>query len=264
MKRLLIVLSVITITVVSYSCQTKKAQSSTDKESTEMKEPKVYKDGYELIFEGSGHGPDWNVKVTENQIVYTHSNFPEPMVFKLLRTTHIMDVAGIGYLGKNEKGEQVVVQVLKEECVDTIADKQFPFSVDVTIASVSNLGKRGCGEFIEDERLGKTWYLDTFKGKAIPEVESGSRPLMKFDQKKNRLNANMGCNGIGGGYEVMEDRIFFSKGFMSTQMYCDGLMDLERDFTAMIAGKTLVYSFKGQTLIFKNLNGVEMMTLRNK
>ena len=264
MKRLLIVFSVITLTVVGYSCQSKKAQSSTDKEAKEVKEPKVYKDGYELLFEGSGHEPEWNVRVTEDKIVYTNINFPEPMVFSLERTTHIMDVSGIGYIGKNEKGEQVMVQVLQEKCEDTMADKQLPFSVDVSIASVSNLGQRGCGEFIEDERLGKTWYLETFKGKTVSKVDSGSRPLMKFDRKKNRLNANMGCNGIGGGYEVMEDRIFFSKGFMSTQMYCEGVMALERDFTSMIAGKTFIYSFKGQTLIFKDLNGVELITLRSK
>lgn len=264
MKNFLLVLLVIVLTVISSSCQTKKAQSSTDKDLKEVKEPKVYKDGYELIFKGSGHEPDWNVKVTEDKVVYTNIKFPEEMVFNLTRTTHIMDVAGIGYIGKNEKGEQVTVQVLKEECVDTMADKQYPFSVDVSIANASNMGQRGCGEFVEDERLGKTWYVETINGRAIPEVESGSRPLMKFDTKKNRLNANMGCNGIGGTYELMENRISFSKGFLSTQMYCEDIMDLERVFKSMVVGKTLVYSFKGQTLIFKNLNGVEMMTLKSK
>jgi len=264
MNRVLIVISTILILGMTISCKTKKVQSSSTEETAEVKEPKVYKDGYELIFKGSGHEPEWSVEVTEGQIIYKNINLPEPMIITLERTTHIMDVAGIGYLGKTKNGEAVTVQVLKEKCEDTMANKEFPFSVDVTVGNMNNLGQRGCGEFIEDERLKKEWFLETFKGQAIKKVDMGSRPVLKFNTKKNQLNANMGCNGIGGGYLVMEDRIFFNPGFMSTQMFCEGKMELEKDFTKMIAGKTFVYSFKGQTLIFKNLNGVEMMTLRNK
>ena len=261
MNKLITIISAIALILVGYSCQSKKAQSST---GTEVQEPKIYKDGFELLFVGTGHGPEWNVRVTENQIEYTNANFPETMVFKLNKTTQIMDVPGVSYIGKNEKGEQVVVQVLKERCDDSMADIQSPFSVDVTVANIPNLGLRGCGAFVEDERLSWKWYVETIKGKEIPKEAVATRPYLKFDVRKNHLNANMGCNGVGGGYELMADRISFNKAFMSTQMFCDGIMELEREFNTIVQGNTLVYSFKGRTLIFKDMNGVVMMTLRTK
>lgn len=225
-----------------------------------MTKPKVYKDGYELLFKGSGHDPKWTVSVGDSEIIYTNSDIPDTMHFSIIKTTHIMDIVGIGYLGKNSRGEQVTVQVLKEKCTTENEGETYPFSVDVSIAKFKNMGKRGCGLFIEDERLKKEWFLESFKGQEIPDNETGSRPIMKFDTKKHRLNANMGCNGIGGGYDLMENTIYFNAGFMSTQMYCEGIMELERNFTEAMAGKTLKYNFKGNRLIITNLNGVEIMT----
>lgn len=259
MKFTYLFLFVVLSVIINTGCSSFKKGKSLNDETSQV-EPKVYEDGFELLFEGEGSNPKWKVTVSKSEIVYINENFPEAMHFSLIRTTHIMDVAGIGYAGKNEKGEQVIVQVLKEACALDSLSQPLTFSVDVTIANVQGMGKRGCGQFVEDERLKKTWYLESLKGNEIPENNVGTRPNIKMDINKNLLSANMGCNSMVGGYFLMENNLYFNPGFASTKMFCDGVMDLERNFSESITGKTLKYNFKGNRLILTNLNGVEIMT----
>lgn len=244
-------------TLLFVQCNSSKKSKASD---TEVK---VYKDGYELQFKGVGHEPEWNVMVTDSTIVYRNINLPEEMNFPNSNTYHIMDVAGLSYSGTNSKGERIHVQILKESCQDTMMDLESPFSVDVSLGD-RNLGTRGCGEYLEDGRLNGKWFLETFRGKDIPESDPELRPAITFTSKTNQIGCYMGCNSMGGGYILMENRIMFNPGFVSTLMHCDDKMGLENEFSKVIVGQTIEYKFKGSRLIFSHVNGTELMSFRNK
>lgn len=213
------------------------------------------KSGYELSFNAIGNEPSWNVKVSDNRVTYTSMNTEGELVFTEVRMDRIMDVAGLAYSGKNDKGETIRVQILKDKCSDTMSDKEWPFSVSVNIVTDGKvLDLKGCGEYILDARLVDKWYLKELDEKEITAQNPDKKPMIQFDTQKDRVQANMGCNGIGGAFEVMENTIYFDDKFMSTQMYCEGVMELESQFTKLFMGKSLKYHFEKDELVFTNLD----------
>ena len=99
-------------------------------------------------------------------------------------------------------------------------------------------------------------------GKPVEELRNGKVPFIQFDTKKNQLGADMGCNGISGGYTLLENQIFFSQGLARTLMYCDGVMDLEEQFAKMVTGKIVVYSFKGNRLFFHTRENIQLASFK--
>lgn len=59
------------------------------------------------------------------------------------------------------------------------------------------------------------------------------RARLTFDA--SRLSASAGCNGLGGDYRVEGDRLIVGP-VVSTQMYCEGVMEQERSLSALFAG----------------------------
>lgn len=49
-----------------------------------------------------------------------------------------------------------------------------------------------------------------------------------------RISASAGCNGLGGEWRLEGSRIVTGP-FMSTRMYCEGLMDQERAVSALLS-----------------------------
>ena len=251
-----IVLSIVLI-LLGLLLGCKSVKQSDSKTSVAVEEYKGI-DGYILNFRALGHEPEWNVKVTHDQIVYQNINLKDPIIFKNVKSNPIMDITGMGYHAVDSNGQTIRVQVIKDRCTDTMDDTINPFSVDVMITSGTEQGLAGCGIYELDERLGNTWYMLSFRGLPIEAVNAGKRPIIAFDLDTKRVNANMGCNGIGGSYEVMENHIYFDSNFMATQMYCEGAMELEKSFTELISGKTVIYNIKNEKLVFTNLEGVEL------
>lgn len=51
-----------------------------------------------------------------------------------------------------------------------------------------------------------------------------------------RIGANLGCNGLGGDLRIEQGRLVTGP-IISTQMYCDGLMDQERAVAELLQAK---------------------------
>ena len=60
------------------------------------------------------------------------------------------------------------------------------------------------------------------------------RAALRFD--KDRISMTAGCNGMGGAWKLDGNRLTGGP-FMSTMMYCDGLMDQERALSQLLEGK---------------------------
>lgn len=150
------------------------------------------------------------------------------------------------------------------------------FSVFVTVFALSVIGCKGSKEtnanqinspYITDSVVsvvesydkemkleGTKWELVQLNGKTIQ--SSPEKELVIEFQTDGRFSAFMGCNGLGGSYEVKEgNRINFSK-VISTMMACPN-METENEF------KQLVESIDNYT-IFKNklsLNKAKMVPI---
>ena len=95
------------------------------------------------------------------------------------------------------------------------------------------------------------WMIMRIDGAApvMPE-----KAIMRFDQ--GRLNANVGCNGIGGEYHIEGSRLIAGP-LMATRMFCEGpVWQQEEAVNALLSaapellrsGKTLRLTSGGHTL----------------
>lgn len=101
---------------------------------------------------------------------------------------------------------------------------------------------------------GTKWKLSQLKGKSIQNTTE-KEFLIEF-YTDGRFSAFMGCNSLGGNYEIKEgNKVAFSK-VVSTMMACPN-MDIENDF------KSIIETIDNYT-IFKNklsLNKAKMAPL---
>ena len=77
---------------------------------------------------------------------------------------------------------------------------------------------------------GTHWSIVSIDGHP---AAAADRAKLSFDD--TRLSASVGCNGLGGDYHVDGGRLIVGP-VISTQMYCEGLMEQERSVAALFAG----------------------------
>lgn len=65
----------------------------------------------------------------------------------------------------------------------------------------------------------------------------------------DRISATVGCNGLGGEWRARNGRLETGP-FMSTQMYCDGVMDQEAAI-ARLLGARPAYTLSGNRLTLR-------------
>lgn len=65
----------------------------------------------------------------------------------------------------------------------------------------------------------------------------------------DRISATAGCNGLGGSWRIDKDQLVGGP-FMSTMMYCEGLMEQERTLAAVLGGKARI-DLSGQSLTLR-------------
>ena len=247
-------ITVILFTSLLISCSTTKTKSVGESSSTEQ--TKV--SDYELQFKASGNEPFWNVSVQGDEIVFSALG-ENDLVYSNVQMNRIMDVAGLSYTATDAGGNTIRVQIIKEKCMDTMADKESPYEVSVQLmANNQALEFKGCGNYLADIRLNQTWYLKELGGSNVKVFDAKKPPMITFDTEKYGVNANMGCNGIGGGFEVMENAMYFSPNFMSTLLFCEGVDKLEKEFSSIFIGKSLKYTFHENQLIFKDMENQVM------
>lgn len=77
---------------------------------------------------------------------------------------------------------------------------------------------------------GTIWHFTAIDGAA----PVGRETSLRFD--KGRIGANAGCNGMGADMKIVGGRIVAGP-VMSTQMYCEGVMEQERAVGALLAAR---------------------------
>lgn len=64
----------------------------------------------------------------------------------------------------------------------------------------------------------------------------------------NRIGANVGCNGLGGDLELANGRMKIGP-VISTQMYCEGLMEQERAVAELLGASPAFFVENGRMAI---------------
>lgn len=76
---------------------------------------------------------------------------------------------------------------------------------------------------INDRLTDRHWKLVEVGGRAIADGSTQKQPYIQLNSEGSRLEANGGCNGLGGTYELKEpNRIKFSQ-LMGTLMACENM-----------------------------------------
>ena len=74
-------------------------------------------------------------------------------------------------------------------------------------------------------------------------------PRASFEILTDRISTSVGCNGLGGNWSTMDGRLIAGP-FVSTMMYCDGLMEQERALAQLLESRP-TYTFVNDQLVFE-------------
>ena len=87
---------------------------------------------------------------------------------------------------------------------------------------------------------GTTWSLVTIDG----QKPVSSRAAITLEAQA--ISADAGCNGMGSSLQITPDRLLVGP-IISTQMFCDGVMEQERAVGKLL-GASPHYKVEGETL----------------
>ncbi len=111
----------------------------------------------------------------------------------------------------------------------------------------ANGGSTGGGSSVTlDDLNGTKWTITSIDG-APPVSEKA-----KAEFQDGRIGISAGCNGIGGRFTLEGDRISGGP-YISTQMFCDGLMEQERALSQLLEEKPQA-TLAGDSLTLKSAN----------
>jgi len=112
----------------------------------------------------------------------------------------------------------------------TLADRGEKFQVgENRLIHLDMEGNRITGDLADQYMLhkvtqtvtGQYWKLVEVNGKAVTSEMTQKEPYIRLNEEEKRLEANGGCNGLGGTYELKEpNRIKFSQ-LIGTMMACE-------------------------------------------
>lgn len=99
---------------------------------------------------------------------------------------------------------------------------------------------------------GSKWTFVAVDGQ--PPVSSKSSLTIE----EGRIGANLGCNGMGGDLKIEQGRLV-TVPIISTQMYCDGLMDQERAVAELLDAKPRFFIEGDRMLIHSDKHKAELV-----
>lgn len=74
---------------------------------------------------------------------------------------------------------------------------------------------------------------------------------------KNRIGATVGCNGLGGDLKVEPGRLIIGP-IMSTQMYCEGLMEQEHAVSELLSASPHFFADNGRMMLRSKNHNAEL------
>lgn len=102
--------------------------------------------------------------------------------------------------------------------------------------------------------------LSAWKFVAI-DGKSAVSPKAKLRIFEDRIEASVGCNGMGGDLRLESGRMITGP-MMSTQMYCNGLMEQERAVADLLSASPSFFAEGGRMFIHSDKHQAELTLAR--
>ncbi len=211
---------------------------------------KKFKEGVD--FYAMGNEPFWNLDLSINQFLRFKELYGDSINLGSVKGEKAMDANVTRYSAKTDKG-LFTFTMSEQECYDDMSGDTFTYKV---IVELNNPGDKnykkleGCGKYVTDYRLNRTWILkQTGETDILESNYMKGPPEISFDIGKNRFSGSGGCNRIMGYVTAEGDRLKFGR-VASTLMACKN-SELEKEFLSALES-TVNYKIIGNRLMLAN------------
>ena len=211
---------------------------------------KKFKEGVD--FYAHGNEPFWDLDLSINQFLRFNQLEGISVNLGSVKGEKAMDANVTRYSAMTDSG-LFTFTMSEQECFDDMSGDSFTYKV---IVEFNNPGDKnykkfeGCGKYVTDYRLNRTWILKKTGDTDI--IESNymkGPPEISFDIEKNRFSGSGGCNRIMGYVTAEGDRLKFGR-VASTLMACKN-SDMEKEFLSALEN-TVNYKIIGNQLMLAN------------
>lgn len=211
-----------------------------------------------IYFRGNGNEPDWSLKISEKTIEFT-SLKPG---FESLEGNHVEPIramdANVKMYRVTDKSVTMIIQIMQQECVNTMSGDKSAYSVRIEIVKDNNSTfLSGCGNYITDPRLHDIWVLEKLNGQKVTLADfTKELPNLEINRTTNQCMGFAGCNRMNG-------TIFFERGLLrftniiTTCMFC-GENNKENEFLKALQSTTN-YKVENLRLTLTNQSGNELI-----
>lgn len=240
-----------------------KSSATAQKEAVKTEPTPAYKQQIEnleqgIYFRASGNEPEWSLKISDKTIEFASLKTG----FESFKSVHeepirAMDANVKMYRIATESGT-MNIQMMQQECVNTMSGEKFPYSVRIEIVKNNNsTNLSGCGNYITDPRLHDIWVLEKLNGKTVSTTDFLKElPNLEINSSTNNFMGFAGCNRMNG-------TIFFERGLLrftniiTTRMACPG-NNKESEFLKALQSTTS-YKVENMKLILSNPSGEKLV-----
>jgi heat shock protein HslJ/uncharacterized membrane protein len=216
-----------------------------------------------IDFYAQGNEPFWNLEMDFEKILSFNTLNGIKFNCPPVNADKAMDANIKRYRAVTESGE-IIIQLNKSKCDDTMADKTYGYTVNVDfkISKESDYTTyRGCGDYIPDMRLHNIWAIETVGETTLNQADFGQKyPTIEINTSEGRANGNDGCNNLMGSVSFEPGKIEFGP-MASTMMSCTDNQEISRKIGQTLNG-ALDYTLQNTRLILSK-NGKNVMTLRH-
>jgi uncharacterized membrane protein len=216
-----------------------------------------------IDFYAQGNEPFWNLEMDLDKEstfkVMDGLHFNAPAV----EPSQAMDANVKRYRSVTESGE-IIIQIGKSKCEDTMADKTYGYNVKVdykTSKETEYSSYKGCGDYVPDVRLHNIWAIMSVGDTTLNQADFGKKyPTIEINTAEGRVFGNDGCNNLNGKVNFEPGKIEFGP-MASTMMACINNQEISQAIGITLTG-ILDYSFESNKLVLSK-NGKTVMTLKN-
>lgn len=235
---------------------TRSSEEPSKKRRTMMLQKK-WKEGVDFF--ALGNEPFWSLDIDFQKSIYFKDLNGLEFTAPAVEPDKAMDAFVKRYRSVTDSGE-IIVEINKEKCYDTMSGEKFDYSVKIDIKkSGENDYKtfQGCGNYVPDYRLHDIWAITEVNGLKIDASRFKNKvPMMEINLTQNRVSGNDGCNNFKGLVKSENGKITFGQ-LVSTLMACQ----YNSGITEVLSGNTLDYKFENNLVLYKNR--IKVMVLKH-
>ncbi|MFD1315944.1 META domain-containing protein [Namhaeicola litoreus] len=216
-----------------------------------------------IDFYAQGNEPSWNLEMDLDKVM-TFKNM-DGLVFTApsVEPSLAMDANVKRYRAITESGE-IIIQLHKVKCSDTMSDKEFGYKVNIDFKSSNEnnyVSYTGCGDYVPNTRLHNIWAIKSVNGKTLNKDDFKQKyPTLEINTSNGKVFGNDGCNNFNGSLSFEPGKLEFGP-MASTMMACFENQEISNAIGKTLSGM-LDYSFEDNELILSK-NGKTVMTLKN-